>query len=67
MSKSEKALARVAELEYEVESLRTTLRKIKTYHAAVQLQNRNRERSALIANLRARIRVAADNAWTDDL
>ncbi len=66
MSKTERAFVRIAELEEEIASLKATLRKIKTYHAAVMLQNRNRERSALIAALRARIRAAVDNSLVMD-
>jgi hypothetical protein len=62
MSKTEDTFARIKELEQEVKALRIVYRKARTYYNAVRLQNRSKERNALILALRSRIRLVADNS-----
>jgi hypothetical protein len=80
MSKIEKeAMRRICELEGQIGLCRdkltyekktdkgTTVTAFRSYSDAVLVQRMERERATWLAVLRNRIRVAADNAWTDDL
>lgn len=57
-----KAQLRVRDLETAISGFRKQLAEKKRYHDAIMLQNRSRERAALIGELRAEIEVVVDNS-----